>query len=94
MAMCSCRTPGDVFGRPVQPFLTPPAGLQIAKGAEKNEFEIMFAELEAWKATFYTTVIPRMVFFQPHTSTSVGHVLRTLVLAKRVRHSGIDAAAG
>jgi len=38
---------------------------EIAKGAEKNEFEIMFAELEAWKATFYTTVIPRMVYDNP-----------------------------
>jgi hypothetical protein len=53
-------------GDDCSPSLTPPAGLQIAKGAEKNEFEIMFAELEAWKATFYTTVIPRMVCLHPH----------------------------
>ena len=35
--------------------------LQISSSAEKNEFEIMFAEMEAWKATYYTTVVPRMV---------------------------------
>ena len=35
--------------------------LQISSSAEKNEFEIMFAEMEAWRATYYTTVVPRMV---------------------------------
>lgn len=37
------------------------AGLQIAASSNRNEFEIMFAELQAWKAAYYTTIIPRMV---------------------------------
>lgn len=37
------------------------AALQIAAKGDVSEFEIMFAEMEAWKATYYTTIIPRMV---------------------------------
>lgn len=35
--------------------------MQVGMSGDKAEFEIMFAEMEAWKATYYTTVIPRMV---------------------------------
>lgn len=73
------------------PWVTLPAALQLEGKETRAEFEVLFAELTAWKDTYRTTLVPKQV--HPNNISQPGNLcsLPLSDFTQAGRDSGMEA---